>query len=75
MDKVFEILKEALRTGVLSVVSYLLTDGVINGLVIGVVGSRLDFPTVLTISAVLSWLLRGVEKHLHKAGSRVALPF
>ena len=71
---VIEIIKEAVRNAILGGLSYLLTEGVINSLILASIGDKLDMQYVITITAVLAWVLRGVEKQLHEADSRIQLP-
>lgn len=61
-----EGLKELIRTGVLAMVSYLLTEGVLNGLIMNAVGNRLDPQLVLVLAGILTSALRAVDKWLHE---------
>lgn len=69
-----EILKESLRVVFLAVVSYLLTDGVINYLVVHFAGESLSLELIVLITGLLTSVLRGIEKQLHKNESKFQLP-
>lgn len=74
MNHVVEVVKEFLRNALLGGISYLLVEGVLNTLVLGVVGERLDLQYVAILVALLGYILRGIEKQLHKA-EKLSLPF
>jgi hypothetical protein len=61
-----EAIKEPLRYVLLSVVSFLLTEGVLNGFLTWLIGTKLDLATVLLITGLLTAILRGVDKFLHE---------
>jgi hypothetical protein len=72
---IIEILKEGVRVVILAVISYLLTGVVLNNLLTVVLGSHLDPAIILYISGLLTAVLRGIEKELHTANSKLQLPF
>ena len=72
--KLLEIGKETLRVAILAVVSYLLTAGVIDYLLVTFVGNTLSTEMVVLITGLLTSILRGVEKQLHKEDSKFILP-
>lgn len=74
-SKLIEVLKEALRVVVLAVVSFLLTDNVVNNLVVFFGGKSLEPQLVIITTGLILSILRGVEKELHSKGSKVTLPF
>ena len=59
--------KELGRIVAISIVSYLLTEGVVGGL-LGVVGLRLTPEMKLVIVGVLLSVLKAVDKWLHELG-------
>lgn len=63
-----EALKEGSRVVSLGVVSYLLTEGVLDAVLIGLFGTKLDTATKLYISGLLTTALRAVDKWLHEVG-------
>lgn len=68
MDKNFiEGLKGAIRTAIMGIVSYLLTEGVLQALIMALLGTRLD-PVVVGITTVsLTSVLKGLDEWFHKA--------
>ena len=83
----FEALKELGRIVSLAVISYILTNGVIEAAVIYFTGTSLDPMTRTYIIGILTSALRAIDKWLHEAGkaagegtlaqsiSRFQLPF
>lgn len=61
-----ESLKELLRIMVLTLVAYLLTEGVLINLVESISGNRLDPTQKLMFTGVMGALLRGIDKFLHE---------
>ena len=61
-----EGVKEILRTIILSVVSYLLTDGVLNTIMILVIGERLTSAEIIVVTGLFISVLSGIDKYLHK---------
>ena len=74
-NKLVEIIKEVGRNAVLGIISYLLTVGVLDNLIVVLGGDKLDPQYVVLITSGLTYLLRGIEKALHDADSRLQLPF
>lgn len=74
MKNLIEISKEVFRNAILTIVSYLLTEGIINTLVVAVAGNRIDPTVIVTSTAVLTWILRGIEKRLHDTNNKFQLP-
>ena len=72
--KLLEIGKETLRVVILAVVSYFLTAGVIDYLLVTFLGNTLSAEMVVLITGLLTSILRGVEKQLHKEDSKFILP-
>lgn len=63
-----EIGKEALRVVVLALVSWLLTDGVLNSVLGMLFSAHLDAAQVILVSGLLTSVLRGIDKDLHDSG-------
>jgi len=63
-----EAIKEPLRYLLMAVVSYLLTEGVLNTILIRVFGTQLDATAVALITGLLIAVLRGIDKYLHEVG-------
>jgi len=66
VNPTLEALKEPARYFVLGVVSYLLTEGIINTLVNAIFGTRLDVSVKLIIAGLLLEGLRGIDKFMHE---------
>ena len=69
-----EILKEAGRVIFLAIVSWLLTIGVIDNILLAVVGDKLDPQYIILVVGVITSVLRGIEKELHNKDSKYQLP-
>jgi len=67
----FEGLKETLRTAVMAVVSYLLTAGVLQALVFAALGEKLTTEWQFIFISLLTALLSGIDKWLHKADVKI----
>jgi hypothetical protein len=66
MSSVFwDSVKEVLRLILLAVVSYLLTEGVLSGLVFAVVGNKLSPTEVLFITGLITSVLKGLDKNIY----------
>jgi hypothetical protein len=63
-----EAIKEPLRYILIAVVSYLLTETVIEQVILLVFGAGIDPATKLMITGLLTALLRGIDKWLHEIG-------
>jgi hypothetical protein len=63
----WEAIKEPLRYIELAVVSFLLTEGLLNTLISLFFGSRLSVEFVLLITGLLTSVLRGYDKFLHES--------
>lgn len=74
-NKFLEIIKEVGRNAVLGIVSYLLTEGALNAIIVAVGGEKLTPQYVILITSGLTYVLRGIEKSLHDNDSRLQLPF
>lgn len=68
MDHVIEFLKEIGRVALFSVISYLLTAGVVQAIVTSISGTRLDPGTQLLITGGILAVLRALDKTLHDSG-------
>jgi len=66
VSPVKEAIKEPLRYIELAVVSFLLTEGILNTLISLFFGSRLSVEFVLLITGLLTSVLRGYDKFLHE---------
>ena len=73
-NELIEIGKEILRNAILGAVSYILTAGVSITVINAVAGNALSPDVVVVIAGGITFVLRGIEKRLHKAGSRYSLP-
>ena len=67
-DSSKESLKEVGRLMLLGILSYLLTEGVVNSIVAYFVGTRLDAVTISYITGLLTVALRAADKKLHELG-------
>lgn len=67
-ENIKQAILEAGRVVLLSIVSYLLTVGVIDTLVATLVGGRLDASLTLIITGLITSGLRAVDKFLHERG-------
>lgn len=74
MKQVVEVVKEFFRNAILGGISYLLVEGVLNTLILGALGDRLEMQYITIIVVVVGYVLRGIEKQLHKA-EKLSLPF
>lgn len=63
-----EAVKEVLRIGLFSLVSWLLTDGVLDWLLGFVAGAQLSATDKAQIIFLATLFLRGVDKYLHEEG-------
>jgi hypothetical protein len=61
-----EGVKEFIRTGVLASISYLLTEGVLQGILLWLFGTNLDTVQILGLTSFLTTLFRSVDKWLHE---------
>lgn len=68
-----EGVKEWLRIVMLGAVSYLLTEGVVQGLVSWLFGSRLDAFGTTTVTGLILSVLKGIDKYLYKT-DRTIIP-
>jgi hypothetical protein len=66
INPVTEAVKEPLRYIELAVVSFLLTEGILNSLISLIFGARLSPELVLLITGILTSVLRGYDKFLHE---------
>ena len=66
-DSIKEALKEGARVVAIGVVSYLLTEGAVLGL-INVTGIQIDQTTKLMVVGFVTTFLRSVDKWLHEEG-------
>lgn len=66
-ESLLAALKEAGRLVLLALVSYLLTEGVLDA-VVGYFGGQLDAVTKLQIMALATTALRTLDKYLHELG-------
>ena len=73
-NELIEIGKEVLRNAVLGAISYILTAGVSITVINTVTGNALPPDVVVVIAGGITFVLRGIEKQLHKAGSKYSLP-
>lgn len=67
-SSILEGLKEVGRILLLAIVSYLLTEGIIDAIVAYFVGTRLDAMTKTYIIGLTTTLLKSVDKWLHELG-------
>ena len=65
---ILEALKEIGRITLLAIVSYLLTEGVIDGLFSYFVGVQLDAITKAQIIGLMTTGLKTLDKYLHELG-------
>ena len=63
-----EGLKEAGRTILLGIFSYLITEGVINNVLMIIFSEKLGQQTIALMSGLLLSVLRGIDKDLHLTG-------
>ncbi|MCK9371062.1 hypothetical protein M0R04_14215 [Candidatus Dojkabacteria bacterium] len=68
MDNFIAWIKETGRVVVLGAISYLLTEGVLVGLVDIIFGVKLDVASKLFIVGLVTSVLKGVDRQLHDSG-------
>lgn len=60
-----EVLKEIARWGVLGIISFLLTEGVINSIMQLIFGTRLDPQVAALVIGGITSILRKIDEQLH----------
>lgn len=68
-----ESFKELIRMIVISMVSFFLTEGVVQFVLQWIVGDKLDVAQVLFITGLLTVILKSIDKFLHKNGTNTPL--
>lgn len=63
-----EGLKDTGRTILLAVISYLVTEGVMNTLIGVIFGDKLSPELILIISGLITSILKGIDKDIHLTG-------
>ena len=69
MEHIKESVKEGLRVILLGVVSYLLTEGVVQTLVSHFLGMRLDASAQVIVVGLITSILRSIDKWLFESGT------
>lgn len=67
-ESLLEAIKEATRLVLLALVSYILTEGLIDVAVEYVLGAKLDTASKAQVIALLTTGLRSIDKYLHEVG-------
>lgn len=65
---IIEATKEAGRLLLLAIVSYLLTEGVLDYILSYFLGVQIDTTTKVQVIAIITTLLRSIDKYLHETG-------
>lgn len=68
-----ESVKEFIRMIATAVVSFLLVDNAVNFILVWMVGDQLSPEQVLFVSALLTVVLKSVDKFVHKSGNETPL--
>lgn len=70
---IIEGLKEGLRVVILGVVSYLITDGVVQSLIMWLFGSKMDAAQMTMVTGLVLSILKSIDKWLYKT-DRTIIP-
>ena len=70
-NSLVEGIKELLRTVIMAAVSYLLTGSIISSIVQWLSGAALDMSAQIIVTGLITSILSGVDKWLHKANVRI----
>lgn len=63
-----EGLKEGARVALDGIISYLLTEGVLNSIILLIFGERLPLSVIVIITGAVMSILKGWDKQLHLTG-------